>query len=174
MCRNPIEGFASSNGHGRGDVYHTPVSRQSNMFIETSKPYSEAQLRKMLIKECKKQKLEYGYYFKEVTGGFTMTGRFIPNAFNVTPNEVYRVYVDGRPDELVRGVDLIGTPLSMFSTIMAGGTEKGLFNGTCGAESGGVPVASISPAILVGKVETQKKTQKFSTGPILTPPTDKQ
>ena len=124
-----------------------------------------------LIKQCKKQKLEYGYYFKEVTGGFTMTGRLIPNAFNVTPNEVYRVYVDGRPDELVRGVDLIGTPLSMFSTIQAAGNEEGLFNGFCGAESGRVPVATIAPAIFVGKIETQKKNQKFSTGPILPPPT---
>ncbi|WP_075590756.1 metallopeptidase TldD-related protein [Labilibacter marinus] len=170
MCSSPIEGFTTSNGHGRGDIFRTPVSRQSNMFIEVTKKYTDEQLRKMLIKECKKQKLEYGYYFKKVTGGFTMTGRFIPNAFNVTPNEVYKVYVDGRPDELVRGVDLIGTPLSMFSKIEAGGNTEGLFNGTCGAESGGVPVATVSPAILVGKIETQKKSQKFSTGPILTPP----
>lgn len=170
MCSNPIEGFASSNGHGRGEIFRTPVSRQSNMFINVSNPYSDEQLREMLVEECKKQKLEYGYYFKRVTGGFTQTGRFMPNAFNVTPNEVYRIYVDGRPDELVRGVDLIGTPLSMFSKIEAGGTSEGLFNGTCGAESGGVPVAAISPAILVGKIETQKKSQKFSTGPILPPP----
>lgn len=170
MCSSPIEGFATSNGHGRGDIFRTPVSRQSNMFIEVSKKYTDEELRKMLIKECENQNLEYGYYFKKVTGGFTMTGRFMPNAFNVIPNEVYKVYVDGRPDELVRGVDLIGTPLSMFSTIEASGDTEGLFNGTCGAESGGVPVATVSPAILVGKIETQKKSQKFSTGPILTPP----
>ena len=42
-------------------------------------------------------------------GGFTFTGRYVPNAFNVTPVIVYRVYTDGRPMELVRGVDLIGT-----------------------------------------------------------------
>lgn len=172
MCRTPINGFKSSNGHGRGDINSTPVTRQSNMFITTNKPYSETDLRKMLIKSCKKQKLEYGYYFKSVTGGFTTTGRYQPNAFNVTPNEVYRVYADGRPDELVRGVDLIGTPLSMFSTIVAAGDTEGLFNGYCGAESGRVPVATISPAIFVGKVETQKKSQQFSTGPILPPPVE--
>ncbi len=170
MCSNPIEGFSSSNGHGRGDIFRTPVSRQSNMFINVSNPYSDEQLREMLVEECKKQQLEYGYYFKRVTGGFTQTGRFMPNAFNVTPNEVYRIYADGRPDELVRGVDLIGTPLSMFSKIEAGGAVQGLFNGTCGAESGGIPVAAVSPAILVSKIETQKKSQKFSTGPILLPP----
>ncbi len=170
MCSSPIDGFSLSNGHGRGEIFRTPVSRQSNMFINVSNPFSDEKLREMLVEECKKQKLEYGYYFKKVTGGFTQTGRFMPNAFNVTPNEVYRIYVDGRPDELVRGVDLIGTPLSMFSKIEAGGALEGLFNGTCGAESGGVPVATISPAILVSKIETQKKSQKFSTGPILPPP----
>ena len=170
MCRTPIDGFAESNGHGRGDINNSPVSRQSNMFVETSKPMNDTELRKSLIKQCKKQGLEYGYYFKKVTGGFTSTGRYRPNAFNVTPNEVYRVYVDGRPDELVRGVDIIGTPLAMFSTILAGGDTDGLFNGYCGAESGRVPVATVSPAILVSKIETQKKGQRFSTGPILTPP----
>lgn len=170
MNRTPIKDFETSNGHGRADFYHGTVSRQSNMFIQCSKPLSDEKLRKALIKECKKQDLEYGYYFKKVTGGFTTTGRFKPNAFNVTPNEVYRIYVDGRPDELVRGVDLIGTPLTMFSTIIAAGTTESIFNGTCGAESGRVPVSAVSPAILVRKIETQKKNQKFSTGTILPPP----
>lgn len=172
MSRTPIDGFAKSNGHGRADFYHSTVARQSNMFISSSKPLSYDKLRKALVKECKKQNLEYGYYFKRVTGGFTTTGRFKPNAFNVTPNEVYRVYVDGRPDELVRGVDLIGTPLSMFSTILYAGDVEDVFIGTCGAESGRVPVATVSPAILVKKIETQKKNQKFSTGTILPPPSE--
>lgn len=170
MCRTPIEGFGTSNGHGRGDIRRGSVSRQSNMFITTSKPYSEKEMRAKLIKACKKQDLEYGYYIKNVRGGFTSTGRYMPNAFNVTPTEVYKVFADGRPDELVRGVDLVGTPLAMFSTITAAGDDWGIFNGTCGAESGGVPVATISPSIFVEKVETQKKYQRFSNGPLLVPP----
>ena len=43
--------------------------------------------------------------------------------------------MDGRPDELVRGVDLIGTPLSMFSNIVCGGDTPSVFTGECGAES---------------------------------------
>jgi len=89
------------------------------LVVETTAPHSEAELRSMLIEEAKKQGKEYGYYFKEVTSGFTLTGEGGSlNSFNVTPLEVYRIYVDGRPDELVRGVDLIGTPLSMFSNIV--------------------------------------------------------
>lgn len=170
MSRTPVNGFLQSNGHGRAQIGRAPISRQSNMFIKTNKPIREKEMRSLLIKECKKQKLDYGYYFKEVTGGFTQTGRYMPNAFNVMPTLVYRIYVDGRPDELVRGVNLIGTPLSMFSEIKYGGVEMDIFNGYCGAESGNVPVATVAPSLFVRKIETQKKAQKFGQFPILTKP----
>ena len=173
MSRRPVDGFSRSNGHGRAQAGASPISRQSNMFVATSKPYTDAELRKKLLKECKKQKKAYGYYFKEVTGGFTQTGRYIPNAFNVMPTLVYRIYVDQRPDELVRGVDLIGTPLSMFSEIRAAGGEMGIFNGYCGAESGQVPVATVAPALFVRKIETQKKPEKTGQFPILQKPISK-
>ena len=125
MSRTPIDGFPQSNGHARAQAGMHPVSRQSNLIVETQSPYTDTQLRKMLIDEIKLQGKEYGFFFKTVTGGFTITGRYIPNSFNVTPIEVYRVYADGRPDELVRGVDLIGTPLAMFSQIGAIGDTPG-------------------------------------------------
>ncbi|HKR04025.1 MAG TPA: metallopeptidase TldD-related protein, partial [Bacteroidia bacterium] len=170
MSRTPLNGFLNSNGHGRTSAAGTPVARQSNMFIETSDPSSDADLRKMLIKECKKQKKEYGYMFEDVTGGYTTTDRRSPNAFNIFPTEVYRVYTDGRPDELVRGVDLIGTPLSMFAEIKAAGENKEIFAGICGAESGGVPVTAISPAIFVKRIETQRKSKSNLEPPILERP----
>lgn len=171
ISRTPIEGFTNSNGHGRASTGSSAVSRQSNMFVESNKPFDDEKMRKTLLKECKRQKVEYGYYFKEVTGGFTTTGRYMPNAFNVIPTEVYRVYVDGRPDELVRGVDLIGTPLAMFSEIKAAGDKMDVFTGFCGAESGWVPVSAASPSLFVRKVETQRKSQHFSKGILLPPPT---
>ncbi len=96
-----------------------------------------------------------------------MTGRFIPNAFNVTPTLVYKVFIDGRPDEIVRGVDLVGTPLTVFSNIAYIGGEYEVFNGTCGAESGGVPVSCVSPALLVSQIEVQKKVKSQEKPPIL-------
>lgn len=130
MSRVPLDGFPVSNGHGRTSGGGDPVSRQSNLVIETAHPYTESELRQMLIEEAKKQGKEYGYYFNAVTSGFTYTGEGGSlNSFNVTPLEVYRVYVDGRPDELVRGVDMIGTPLSMFSNITAAGDQPGRVHG---------------------------------------------
>ena len=171
LSRVPMDGFPQSNGHGRASDGHDAVSRQSNLIVETSAPQTEETLRKMLRAEAKKQGKEYGYYFLTVTGGFTTTGQGnTMNSFNVSPVEVYRVYVDGRPDELVRGVDLIGTPLSMFSHIAAAGNEPTLFTGSCGAESGWVPVACVSPQIYVTQIETQRRKKAQQTPQILAAP----
>ena len=155
--RTPIDGFYVSNGHGRASAGYDPVSRQSNLIIETTKPYTDEQLREMLIKDIKAEGKEYGYYFRTATSGLTYLGDGGSiNSFNVDPVEVYRVFADGRPDQLVRGVKLIGTPLAMFSGISAGGNDPSVFTGQCGAESGWVPVTAISPMIYIKKVETQR------------------
>lgn len=169
-CNTPITGFLKSNGHGRAQVGMNPVSRQSNMIIESDHLLSEADLKRNFIEEIKKQNLSYGYYFKEVSGGNTMNSRIMPNAFTVLPLEVYKVFADGKSDQLVRGISLVGTPLAMFAEIEAMGGEYGLFNGTCGAESGGVPVSSICPMMFVKKIEIQKRQKSSNIKPILDNP----
>lgn len=167
MTRTPIDGMPESNGHARAQAGYQPVSRQSNLLVETTTPRADGELREMLKMEAIKQGKDYGYLFEKVTGGFTTTGRYSPNSFNVTPVEVYRVYVDGRPDELVRGVNLVGTPLAMFSQIGGVGETLGNFAGTCGAESGGIPAGCCSPALFVKQIETQRKSKSQSRPPIV-------
>ena len=169
MSRSPIENFPNSNGHGRKAPGYAPVARQSNLIVEISDPLSRGRLKEMLIEQCRKDGKEFGLYFEDIQGGFTITGRFIPNAFNVLPIMVYRIYTDGR-EELVRGVDLIGTPLTAFSRIAAADDRIGVFNGTCGAESGGVPVAAVSPGIFISQIEVQKKPKSQERRPILEAP----
>ena len=91
-------------------------------------------------------------------------------AFKVIPLVVYRVYPDGRPDELVRGADIVGTPLASFSKILATGDKPEVFNGYCGAESGSVPVSAVSPAILVSEIEIEKKAKSNDRPPLLPQP----
>ncbi len=170
MSRSPIEDFPHSNGHGRAQAGHQPVSRQSNMIIETSAPESGKSLREKLIELCRKQGKPYGLYFKDVQGGFTYTGRSMPNSFNLLPTEVYRIYTDGRPDELVRGVDLVGTPLVVLSMITDAGLDSEIFNGICGAESGSVPVAAVSPPLLISQVEVEKQSKSQDRSPLLPRP----
>jgi TldD protein len=171
MSRTPIDGFPQSNGHGRAQAGFAPEARQSNLVIENSKPVSRDKLKSMLIDQMKEENRPFGLFFDDIEGGFTITGRTIPNAFNVLPVMVYRIYPDGR-EELVRGVDLIGTPLTVFSKIVAADGEKAVFNGICGAESGQVPVSASGPAILVSQIEVQKKSKSQERSPILPAPFD--
>jgi TldD protein len=171
MSRTPVSRFPRSNGHARSQPGSKPVSRQSNLIVESKNPQKEEKLRQLLIEECKKQNKPFGLFFTEISGGFTATARSSPNAFNVSPLIVYKVFADGRPDEIVRGVDLIGTPLTVFGKILATGSQMEVFNGTCGAESGGVPVSALSPSILVAEIEVQKKEKSQEKPPILPSPT---
>jgi predicted Zn-dependent protease len=172
MTRTPIDGFYQSTGHARADLGFDVDSRQSNLIIETSNPKSDAELRRLLIDEAIAQGKEYGFFFKTVSGGLTQVSAMATNSFSVNPLEVYRIYVDGRPDEMVRGVDLIGTPLSMFSRIIYAGDMDSaeIFIGMCGAASGIIPVTAISPTILVNQVEMQRKPRASDRGPILSRP----
>jgi predicted Zn-dependent protease len=170
MSRSPIAKFPRSNGHGRRQPGSAVVARQGNLMVQASKTVPMAQLRTMLIDEVKKQGKPYGLLFDDITGGFTFTGRSEPNAFAVQPVTVWKVYPDGRPDELVRGVDLIGTPLSTFSRIVAAGDDHDVFNGVCGAESGWVPVSASSPSLLIKEVEVQRHEKQNDRPPLLAAP----
>jgi predicted Zn-dependent protease len=169
MSRSPIEGFSRSNGHGRRQPGNAVVARQGNLMVDaaTSVPYPE--LRRQLVDLAKKQKRTFGLVFDDISGGFTFTGRSTPNSFVVEPVTVWKVYTDGRPDELVRGVDLIGTPLTTFARIVAAADDVAVFNGVCGAESGWVPVSASAPSLLVSEVEVQRREKGNDRPPILPP-----
>ena len=170
LSRSPVGKFTHSNGHGRRQPGFEVVSRQSNLLVESSRQVSDHELRAMLIAEIKRQEKPYGLYFEEVASGYTTTGRQGLQAFTVVPLVVYRVFGDGRPDELIRGVDIVGTPLASFEKILATSNRSEIFNGYCGAESGSVPVSAVSPAILVSEIETQKKRNSQQKLPILPRP----
>ncbi|MCU0227231.1 MAG: metallopeptidase TldD-related protein [Bryobacterales bacterium] len=167
MSRSPVAGFPRSNGHGRKAPGNEVVSRQSNLLVEAARTVPEAALREALREEIRKQKKPYGLYFEDVSGGLTTTGRDGLQAFTVTPLVVYRVYADGRPDQLVRGVDIVGTPLTSFAKILAASDRPEVFNGFCGAESGSIPVAAVSPSLLVSEIETQRRGKAEDRPPLL-------
>jgi TldD protein len=170
MSRMPIKDFGVSNGHGRNQPGLMPTGRQGNLIVTSSKTVPEADMRQKLIDEVKRQNKPYGLYFDDIQGGFTLTTRSLPQAFQVLPVIVYRVYADGRPDELVRGVDIVGTPLAALTRIITTGDQQHVFNGVCGAESGSVPVSAVAPAMLFSEMEVQKRAHSHERAPILPPP----
>jgi predicted Zn-dependent protease len=170
MSRLPVASFANSNGHGRAQTGKMPTGRQGNLIVTSTKTVSDAELREQLKAEAKKQGKAYGLFFEDISSGFAVTTRRSPQAFQVIPLVVYRVYVDGRPDELVRGVSIVGTPQAALNRIVATGDHQDVFNGECGAESGTIPVSAVAPAMLVSEIETQRQSQGTARPPIVPPP----
>ncbi len=170
MSRMPIKNFGQSNGHGRNQPGLMPTGRQGNLIVTSTQTVPDSEMRQKLIDEVKKQGKPYGLYFDDIQGGFTLTTRQLPQAFQVLPVIVYKVYADGRPDELVRGVDIVGTPLAALTRIVTTGDQPHVFNGVCGAESGQVPVAAVAPSMLFSEMEVQKRAHEHERPPLLPPP----
>lgn len=169
MSRDPITGFPQSNGHGRRSPGLPPVARQGNLVVSVDKSVPRADLEKLLIEEIKRQKRPYGMIFTDISGGFTNTSAFAPQAFKVNPVMAYRLYPDGHR-ELVRGIDITGTPLIALQKIRAASREVETFNGVCGAESGWVPVSASAPSLLVETLEVEKGYIPPDRPPVLNPP----
>jgi TldD protein len=170
MSRMPIKDFDQSNGHGRNQPGLMPTGRQGNLIVSSTQTVPESEMREKLIEQVKKEGKPYGLYFDDIQGGFTLTTRSLPQAFQVLPVIVYKVYPDGRPDELVRGVDIVGTPLAALTRIITTGDKQHVFNGICGAESGSVPVSAAAPAMLFSEMEVQKRAHGHERPPILPAP----
>jgi len=170
--RNPIDGFPQSNGHGRRQPGLEPVSRQGNLVVTASKTVERTKLEDLLIEEINRQGRPYGMVFTDISGGFTLTSAFAPQAFKVEPVMAYKLYPDGHR-ELVRGVDLSGTPLVALASIRAASREVETFNGVCGAESGWVPVSASAPSLLVDKLEIEMSYVPADKPPVLDAPSVK-
>ena len=173
MGRNPIAGFPHSNGHGRHEPRLQPVARQGNLVVEAAKSVESGELEKLLMEEVKKQHRPYGMIFTDISGGFTNTSAFAPQAFKVNPVMAYRLYPNGKK-ELVRGIDISGTPLVALQSIRAASRRIETFNGVCGAESGWVPVSASAPSLLLEKLEIEKGFIPPDRPPILGAPSIRQ
>jgi predicted Zn-dependent protease len=169
MGRNPIKGFPRSNGHGRRAPGLPPVARQGNLVVTAERTVPRAELERLLLEEVKRQKRPFGMIFTDISGGFTNTSAFAPQAFKVNPVMAYRLYPDGRK-ELVRGIDITGTPLIALQKIRAASREVETFNGVCGAESGWVPVSASAPSLLVETLEIEKGYIPPDRPPVLDAP----
>ena len=169
LSRTPVLGFNQTNGHARSDGIHVPMSRMSNFIVKSDLTLDAASLKQRLIAEVRKQNKPYGLFVKKIIEGETQTDSRQFQVFKGKPLYLYKVFPDGR-EELVRGVDFVGTPLSMISKILITGDDPTVINGFCTAESGVLPVASITPSVLLSEVELQASHQPQVRRPILTPP----
>ena len=170
VSRHPVDGFLHSNGHGRAQANRRPVARMANLVASSTNQVSDAELKRMLIAEAKRQGKPYGLIIRDIQGGNTNTSSFGYQAFKGIPRLVYRVDARDGKETLVRGVEVVGTPLSAVSKIVATGKTQGVFNGFCGAESGNVPVSTVAPATLLREIELQRVVEGRDRPPLLPSP----
>lgn len=170
LSRTPVNGFNSSNGHGRASYGISPMARMSNTIVESSVEYPREKLKEMLIEEVKKQNKPFGLLIKSMRGGETNTSSYNFQAFRGTPLVLYKVDPKTGEETPVRDIEIVGTPLVTINKIIATGDDYAIFNGFCGAESGYVPVSTIAPSILVSEMEFQRESSKKEKPPLLPPP----
>jgi len=170
LSRRPVKPFARSNGHGRSQGAQQPVARMGNLFVSSRRTTPLPELRRMLVEEARRQGKPYAIVIRDITGGNTNTASFGYQAFKGTPRVVTRIDVATGKEELVRGVELVGTPLTTVNKVVATSQEARVFNGYCGAESGYVPVAAVAPWALVSEVELQRVARAHERSPMLPAP----
>jgi TldD protein len=170
LSRKPVKPFSRSNGHARSQGGPAPVARMANLVVTASRSVPMAELKRMLLAEAKRQGKPYGLLVRDAAGGNTNTAGFGYQAFKGTPRLVYRVDVETGREDLVRGVEIVGTPLAAVNRVVAAGDDVRVFNGYCGAESGYVPVSTVAPAVLVAEIELQRSTRPGERSPVLPAP----
>jgi TldD protein len=170
LSRAPVAGFAHSNGHGRSSPGRDPVARMANMIVQSDRTMSLPKLKEALIAEARRQDKPFGLIIRDVTGGNTDTSGYAYQAFKGQPRLVYKVDAKTGEETLVRGVEIVGTPLTALGKITATGDDPRVFNGYCGAESGFVPVSTVAPTVLIGEIELQRTRKDTGRPPVLASP----
>jgi len=157
------------NGHARGKKHERPISRMAVFIAEGAEPKSLEELKQMLLDEVKAQGKSYGVIIYETTGGETGTTRHEFQGFQGEISYATVIYPNGK-ELTVTGVDFVGTPMQALNNIIAVGEEREMNNGYCGAESGFIPITTISPALLLSNLELQARGEVLVTPFILPRP----
>lgn len=168
--RTPVPGSLRSNGHGRAEGTNDPIGRMANLLVQSDKRVPMAQLKAQLLAEVQRQGKPYGLIIRDILGGSTNTANFGTQSFRGQPTMVYRVDAKTGEETLVRGVEMVGTPLSSVAKIATTSDTLGVFNGYCGAESGMVPVSTVAPAVLFTEIELQRVQHASERPPLLPAP----
>ncbi len=168
--RAPIGKRHHSNGHARSDRHERAIARMGVTVVDGGEEaLDDAALYEAFLEEIRAQDAPYGVRIIEANGGETSTDAYDFQAFLGDVDVAARVFPDGR-QELIRGVDLVGTPLNAVRGIVAVGSRQEVDNAWCGAESGYVPVTTISPALVAAELELQSKPDRPMTQYALAPP----
>jgi len=196
MSRRPGPDSDQSNGHGRAAFLNDAKPTMSNTFFTSTETMSPVELKKKFLESCRAEKLNYCLVIREMDnpaislihqddfsellasfGGGAGTGDRLPLL-------VYRVYPDGRPDEIVRGMRVIGLNTRSLRNIAGIGNDYFVYNymqsqvsgfagtalGAFGSAQTGIPASMVAPSLLLEEVEVRGSRGEPKRLPLLPAP----
>ena len=83
---------------------------------------------------------------------------------------VWKAYPDGRTDELVRGVDIVGTPLAALNRMKSPATGRKSSTAFAEPNLAAFRFPAVAPAMLFSEMEVQKRAHSRNRPPILPSP----
>jgi len=181
MSRRPGPDLQPSNGHARSAFLGEPRSTMTNLTFQASETVSPAELRAKFLETCRAEGREWCLVVKRMDNPALALQRqeeFSEVIMSVAggaaagermPLSVYRVWVDGGKEEIVRGARLTGLTLRALRNIAAIGNDSAVFNffqnpspgfagtalGAFGGAQGGLPSSIVAPSLLFEEVEVR-------------------
>ncbi len=190
MTRQPVKGFAVSNGHARllGN-YGASRAAIGNLFVKTSQSTPLADLKKRLIQMAQERGKPYGLLVRKLNYPYDGTVSDLQALAQASqqsggsarpispPVLIYRVYPDGR-EELVRGLVFRGVSTRALRDILAASQETALFEFvnnsaplTFLGEGGYIAATSVvAPGLLFEEMELEAPQEPLQKLPIVPPP----
>lgn len=187
--RNPVRGYADSNGHARVSVGaggETP--EPTNLIVKANETSSIAELRRKMMDLCQQRGLPYGIVIRKMdfpsAAPFDEARRLIAGSANggsmrpiSVPIYAYRAYPDGH-EELIRGVRLRGVNARSLKDILAAGDDANTLSylenevpfALLGAGASTAEVAVVAPSLLVDDLELTKMDEELPRLPVVPSP----
>ncbi|MBI4907091.1 MAG: hypothetical protein HY820_25925 [Acidobacteria bacterium] len=183
--RQPIRGVPASNGHARlPGALGNYSALAGNLFISSSQPTSNADMKKRFLEIVKQRNLPYGVLVRKLdfpsTAGLDELRRFAgqQQAKPVSrPLLIYKVFPDGR-EEMIRGVRFRGLSARAMKDIQAASDEVYVFHYLenqapfAHMDAGGYVAATsvVAPALLIDDLELEKIPGEQPKPPLVPPP----
>jgi PmbA/TldA metallopeptidase C-terminal domain len=188
LTRQPVPGFAGSNGRARlPGSFGANSAAISNLFVRAAETVPAQDLKKKLIEMCRQRGKPYGVIVRRMdfpsSASFQEVRRLMSNAEQSggrpvsAPVLVYKVYPDGR-EELVRGLRFRGLNARSLKDIVAAGDDNNVFEflnnqAPFALIGGGSYVAescAIAPSVLIDDVDLHPVDEELPKLPIVPPP----
>ncbi len=197
MSRRPGPDSNQSNGHGRAAFLGDTKPSTSNLIFSSTETVSPAELKKKFLDACKAEKLTYCLIVRQMDnpaisllhqddfsellasfGGGAGSGDRLVSV-------VYKVFTDGRPDEIVRGARIIGLNARSLRNLSGIGNDNFVYNymqnqtagfagtalGAFGSAQNGLPASIVAPSLLFEELEVRGARGEPKRLPLLPAPT---